>query len=281
LNAATKTELKSIPPRITRSTMNLVIEIQRGGTCAICREDFSLDERQFTHVGEKGHKGFHKKCLARWVSLNPTCPLDRMPIDPRSILSRTERIMARLRPALANGASAVCLVLASEIVSGASGAALGSAVGQRISEVLFKRITAVAAAVGSAGAGAVVAFNPGVREAKALVIFGGLLAVVGAVIEVGISGAGTAGKVEQVAWAIVCNGAAFGTGAAVGKGILNRSGGGEIARHHIGMGLYLAGMVMMIRLNDPAGGTLPLLSLFSTSALVAGVTAGILSLIRR
>lgn len=187
--------------------------------------------------------------------------------------------MARLRPALIHGASAAFFVIASGVASGASGAAIGSAVGLSGSEALaeiFKKITAVAAAVGSAGAGAVVAFNPGIRQARTLVIFGGLLAVVGAVI-----GAGATGKVEQVAWAAVCNGAAFGTGAAVGRGIVNRSEGDETARRNIGMGLYVAGMVMMIRLNDPTGGTLTPLAMFATSVLVAGVTAGILSLIRK
>ena len=92
--------------------MSGVIETNRGGVCAICQEEFLSGDQQFTHEGGEDHNGFHRECFTVWLRTNPTCPYDRQLISPNSLLSRTDRVMARLGPAFVNAACAAYLGIA-------------------------------------------------------------------------------------------------------------------------------------------------------------------------
>lgn len=58
--------------------------------CGICLEDIESLKDRWTHPGGEQHP-FHPECIKTWVRVNPTCPCDRQPIDPNSVLTRTER----------------------------------------------------------------------------------------------------------------------------------------------------------------------------------------------
>lgn len=73
--------------------------------CSICLEEFSSVEDQWTHPGGESHP-FHRHCIKTWVQENPTCPNDREPIDPNSVLTRTEIAALRLKEAGASALSA-------------------------------------------------------------------------------------------------------------------------------------------------------------------------------
>lgn len=88
--------------------MSVVIPSNKGGFCAICREDFNQSEERLTHVGGEDHDGFHPECLRKWLILKPICPTDRRPINPDFLLTRTDRLMARLKPALFQATCAAC-----------------------------------------------------------------------------------------------------------------------------------------------------------------------------
>ena len=90
--------------------------------CIICHGDFDLSshEEQWNHVGGEGHDPFHKNCLREWVLVRPTCPYEMTPINPYSLVSRTEMFFKKTRPAFVNLACAVFL--------GAAGGASAAAV---------------------------------------------------------------------------------------------------------------------------------------------------------
>lgn len=95
--------------------MSVVVTTNRGGICSVCQEKFGFFEYQFTHRGGENHDGFHETCLEPWLDVNPTCPIDRQPIDPSSLIFLAERIKAR-REALtfvgmAGGGGALGIVL--------------------------------------------------------------------------------------------------------------------------------------------------------------------------
>lgn len=51
-------------------------------TCAICLEKISFINKKRTHCNHF----FHKKCLNKWLSLNPTCPLCKDLLKYSSVL---------------------------------------------------------------------------------------------------------------------------------------------------------------------------------------------------
>src|SRR5678809_996154 len=110
--------------------MSAIITTNRDGICAICQQSLRPEERKLTHVGGEGHEGFHPSCLKYWVMRNPTCPYDRQPIDPTSLISRTDRIMARLPSALSNTAYVACFgtaVAGTGAIAGAAGGVAAAA----------------------------------------------------------------------------------------------------------------------------------------------------------
>jgi hypothetical protein len=142
----------------------MITETNRGGVCGICLREFASTEKQYTHVGGE-HDGFHKHCLTPWIIQNPTCPYDRQQIDPSLLVSRTERIMARLRPALVNAAyAASCGV----IVGVAAGAAM-VVIETAVEGIVAAGAAAAAAAGPAAGLAATVGGAVGVAAGTAAV----------------------------------------------------------------------------------------------------------------
>jgi hypothetical protein len=54
--------------------------------CVICSEQFKFWEARWTcpsNVGQT-HDPFHAGCLRTWIRINPSCPIDRSPVNPNS-----------------------------------------------------------------------------------------------------------------------------------------------------------------------------------------------------
>jgi len=131
--------------------MSMIITTNRGGICGICQNEFGHLDQQITHIGGENHDGFHKTCLAKWVVLNPTCPYDKTPLDPNSLISRTDQIAAKLRPALTNAAYAACF---GTTVSGTVAAVLAGGTALPAGAVPIVGIAVAGVAVGAiVGAG--------------------------------------------------------------------------------------------------------------------------------
>src|SRR5271154_4763136 len=75
--------------------------------CGICHEDFVEENEKWTHEGGQNHIPFHKRCLIKWLRVEPTCPIDRTFINPDSLISRTEGIFEVAKQTLVNSACAI------------------------------------------------------------------------------------------------------------------------------------------------------------------------------
>ena len=223
-----------------------IITTNKGGRCGVCQEDFGPRDQQVTHVGGENHDGFHRPCLARWVVQKPICPWDQQAIDPNSLTTRTDRIMARLRPALANAVYAACF----GIIAGAGAGAVGIA-DLELTVGLAAVIAAQAATMGRLGGAAGIATLAGIAGALGGIRLGGGIRGVAVGVATGIG----------IDW------------------ILNRREVDEIARKNIENGMTVGAFVSMVAvLTDTI--TTPLTAIAVTS-LFGGGLAGILSLIRR
>ncbi len=87
--------------------MSMVIPGTLGDACPICFDKFESLKDKVTHVGGEKHDSFHKQCLATWLDQNSTCPIDRKPIDKKSLNTRMDLIKQRMIPALKHTAYAV------------------------------------------------------------------------------------------------------------------------------------------------------------------------------
>ena len=109
--------------------MSAAIQTNRGGICGICFDEFIPGTLQFTHVGGENHDGFHRSCLASWLAINPSCPIDRQRINPANLISRKERIIQKLIPILVNTACATAIGFAAVKVEAlVAGVGLGAAI---------------------------------------------------------------------------------------------------------------------------------------------------------
>jgi hypothetical protein len=295
--------------------MTKVIPTERGGVCGICLGDFKpktekgkfwriflavfncKGEEQVTHVGGEGHDGFHKSCLKEWVVWNPTCPFDNQPIDPNSLISRTERIRGRIKPALANAAYAACFGLAATGIAGVAvaggaavaGAIAGAAAGAGAVAGAAAGVGAVEGALGAGavGLGTVLAAGAIGKEAVA-----GAAGAIGAAAVVGAGVAGIVAAVAKEAGVVAVTvavtaaetvtagvaGAAVVAGAMGIDWILNRREINQIARENITGGMCVGGITTMLA---SGASTIPFLTAIKVNSLVGGVAAGIFSLIRR
>lgn len=175
--------------------------------------------------------------------------------------------MARLRPALADAACAICFGIA----AGAIGAA-GAKVESVITGIGAARlITATAAGIGAILAGTVTA--RGIRDLR-IGVGAGLAGAVALVAKVGIKAGLMAGLEAGSRVGIV-----LGAGIAAGIGIdwmIDHIGADEISRENIGFGMCLGGTAAIL-----GAGFADIVPTIAASSLVGGIAAGILSLIRR
>lgn len=240
--------------------MSMIVETNIGEICTICREEFSPRERKYNHVDENGkpanHDPFHRSCLAQWIIRHPTCPLDRQLIDPSSLISRTERIMERLRPALVNAAYAAFFGMITGVAGVVSaGIAAPAAVGAAPAAGIAAGIAGAAVRAGGAGAAAVVAVGAGAGIAAG--------AAGAAVRAVGAGAAGIAG---------------VGVGIGI-KRVLEHRGFDPIVIENIAIGM-LAGGTACVDV-EMTGIVFTPLTAISTISLIGGAAAGILFLVRR
>ena len=237
-----------------------VVSTNQGGRCGYCLEDFEVNEHQLTHAGGK-HDGWHPKCLKNMCLANPTfkCPYDQTMIDQNSLVSRTERVIETLKPAFLNAAYATALGLA----AGAGIAGIAESAGMAEAAVAAAGAVGLAGAVvgGAAVAAGIVAGAVGLAEAEAV--------VGGAAVAGGAAGA-VAGAGAVVGGAAVVMGANL---------IFDRLGVSQMAREHIYLGL-VTGSVTTLAI-ELAIARLTTIIAIPQIALVAGVTAGVLSCIRR
>lgn len=84
--------------------MSSIIPSRKDGNCGICLETFDSTTPRFTHEGGEKHDGFHKNCLALWLDKNPSCPIDRTPIDPDTFLSLKGRVQKKVERTLTTAA---------------------------------------------------------------------------------------------------------------------------------------------------------------------------------
>lgn len=237
----------------------------------ICRENFNPIDQQFTHIAGEGYDGFHKTCLARWVAQNPTCPYDKQPIDPNSLISLTDRVMERLGPVLVNSAYAALFgaVITGAVVTGtAVGVIEGAAAIARVGGTAETKVAAVEAIRGIEAAGAAT----GVGAAVAA-IAGEPTAV--AVTAIAVTAIAARAAIARPA--LVFAGVAGIVGAGI-DWILNRRGVDQIALQIIGNGMYVGGLATAVVLG--ANGKLTPLTAIPATALVTGFVAGGYSLIK-
>ncbi len=221
--------------------MSAIISTNRGKSCSICQEKFRCGDQQVTHVGGESHDGFHKSCLARWLAVNPNCPLDRKSIDPNSLTTRTDSITARLRAALANAAYAACFGIPTAVATAVGAVGSGA----------VERVIAATAEIAGAAAGRAAGIAAGAAV-------GGVVVATALIVGMGIA----EGAEKGLDW------------------ILNRRGVDRVARLNIGIGICAGGLVTVGAVVTGIITTTPLTAIAATG-LFGGATAGILSLIRR
>lgn len=254
--------------------MNAVKPSDRLGPCAICfGDEFTSSNPAVTHVGGEAHDPFHKSCLRNWLMYNPVCPLDRMGIDRSSLVSRTDIIGLRFKTAMRNA------VLAASFGTILLSIGRVWVAGQNRVETceLIARMPALVRLVAGIAGGATAAAMTlsialvGTRvsgAAGAGVEVGCMTAAVGAMAIACSVVAGTEG--EMSAGAAVT--AFIGGAAAV-------TGAGFDAEN-VGSGMLVGGLVPLIVGSFFSGQYALKMSIVGVP-LIAGTSAGILSLMRR
>jgi hypothetical protein len=223
-----------------------IIRSTLGGNCGICFEEFVLADQGLTHKGGEGHPGFHSECLKNWLHLNSICPFDRTPIDANSLISRTDKIMAKLRPALTDAVYGACAASFATL----AGAAVVAAGGV---DLATRAISSYSIGLGA--------------------MAGGLVA--GAVKHVALPLIGIALVSDVQFGESLLVGLAAGTVIGAGiKSILNRRQVSEITRKNIALGIAIGGLVSSY-IN------IHFLPLAAINSMVAGVGAGMISLADR
>lgn len=248
--------------------MSLLITSNRGGTCCICLGEFEDSDKPITHVGGEGHDGFHRNCLKKWVIRSPICPYDKQLINESSLISRTDKMIAKLKPALTNAAYAACFGIA------LSGLTAGVTAGVLLRIARVERI----AQIGTAGVVLPIlalAIQKAVGDRRAEALIGVLTAVMGGAGTAGITGK-LIGEGGEVYLGVLTTGAAVGVTTKIGMDwILNRREVNWMDQETIDLGIHiglLAGMTV---------GAFHPLAISPTTILVSGIAAGILSLIKR
>lgn len=66
--------------------MSAIVPSTRGGVCGICLEEFKGWGSQVTHEGGEGHDGFHRLCLKRWLEVQTVCPIEGQIINRSSLI---------------------------------------------------------------------------------------------------------------------------------------------------------------------------------------------------
>ena len=222
--------------------MSMIVESKLDGMCSICQEELKPEDFKLSHQGAT-HNAFHSKCLKTWVLRSPTCPLDRERLDKRYF---TDTLTGRIERIMNSHKNVAYAAVLGSAVAGIALLATGG--------------SAAIAAIAGLGAGGVATLSAGGR--------GGSLALKTAALVVGSLGAASAGVTAAAVGAATSMAA---TGIAI-DWILNRSEVDQIARENIGLGIQLGSLAAVA-----SPWSLPVIPVI---ALVSGVAAGILSVIR-
>lgn len=120
--------------------MSSIIPSIKVGNCGICLEPFDSTTPRFTHVGGEKHDGFHKDCLVPWLDKNPSCPIDRTPINPDTFLSLKGRVQKKIERTLKTAAHSFgitfLMLAAGMIIATASAVAGGMITGGGYESIL-------------------------------------------------------------------------------------------------------------------------------------------------
>lgn len=247
--------------------------------CCIGQDDLLIGEERVSHA-EGGQHGFHRDCLVSWLTRKLICPVCRRALDPNSLISRTDRIMERLRLALVNSTYAALFGAAAGVVGmGAARAAeiAGAEEAGGAAKIAGTAALVVASAVLGqtarmlrlAGAGGLA-----IGLAIGLVEAAGIGTVVVGTVET--AGAGAEAIAIAIAIAAAGTAAIAAAGAVTGIGInwiLDRRRVDQSAHDNIGWGMVTGGLTALCALNAASS---PLTAI-AVISIFGGIAAGISS----
>lgn len=67
------------------------------GSCSICLDGFTRENKLAGHIAGEAEHIFHKKCLTNWTYYKKSCPICRSKLDVYSLLNWREKIVFQFR----------------------------------------------------------------------------------------------------------------------------------------------------------------------------------------